>query len=295
MANNIYEEMTSPNPIAQIWRSYTKIHVAWISLWVVIAFSAIAILAPLIAPYSPFTQHPDSLLLPPSWNDAGSVYFLMGTDDLGRDVFSRLLYGTRLTFGSAVVVAFCAMLTGCAMGALAGMSRGVKSSIFNHLLDAILSIPSLLLAIIIVAVLGPGLNNTIWAVFLALVPQFVHRTRNAIAAEKKKEYVIATKLDGANDWQLLVHSILPNIINVIVLQFTFAVSVAMLDIAALGFLGLGADPSSPEWGALLREGIDLLYRASWLVTLPGIFMFSCLLCVNIVGSSLEKVLKFQSE
>ncbi|WP_111979126.1 ABC transporter permease subunit [Algibacillus agarilyticus] len=294
MSQNIYDEVTSPNPIAQIWRSYKNLHVAWISLWVVMIFSIIALLSPIIAPYSPYEQHPDFLLLPPSWNDAGNVNFLLGTDDLGRDVLSRLLYGTRLTFGSSLIVAFCAMLTGCAMGALAGMSRGIKSSVFNHILDAILSIPSLLLAIIIVAVLGPGLNNTIWAVFLALVPQFIHRTRNAIRQEKNKEYVIATKLDGANDWQLLSHSILPNIVNVIALQFTFAVSVAMLDIAALGFLGLGADPSSPEWGALLRDGIDLLYRASWLVTLPGIAMFICLLAVNIIGSSLEKVLKVQA-
>lgn len=291
--NSVYEEDNFPSPFSQAWRNYRRDHIAWVCLWIVIFFTLVAAFGPLISPYSPYTQHPESLLLPPSWNDLGDARFLLGTDDLGRDFLSRLIYGTRLTFGSALVVAFCAMITGATLGAMAGMSKGLKSSFINHLLDAILSIPSLLLAIIIVAILGPGLENAIWAVFLALIPQFIHRTRSAIIQEIQKEYVTAAKLDGANNWQVLTHAIFPNIIDTMLLYFTFAVSTAMLDIAALGFLGLGADPSSPEWGSILRKGIDVLYRASWLVTLPGLNMFICLIAVNIIGNSMRKALKFR--
>lgn len=293
--NKIYDEHQFPSPFEQTWRDFRSNPIAWTAFCVAMFFVIVALFAPFLVPYSPYQQNPNDMLLPPSWSDNGDVQYLLGTDDLGRDFLSRLIYGTRLTFGSAMVVAFCAMVTGVALGSLAGLSKGIKSSFFNHLLDAILSIPSLLLAIIIVAILGPGLNNTIWAVFLALVPQFVHRSRLAIEKEQKKEYVTAARLDGANDWQILIYSIFPNIVDSLVLQYTLALSTAMLDIAALGFLGLGADPSSPEWGSLLSEGIDLLYRASWLVTLPGINMFLCLLSVNIIGNSLRRSLQHRVE
>ncbi|NTS77812.1 ABC transporter permease subunit [Catenovulum sp. SM1970] len=295
MAQSIYNETHFPTPLSQIWRNFRNNHIAWISLWIVMVFTVIAILAPILAPYSPYYQNPDQMLVPPSWNANGDADYLLGTDDLGRDFLSRLLHGTQLTFGSAIIVSLCAMLTGSTLGAMAGMSRGFKSSLFNHLLDSILSIPSLLLAIVIVAILGQGLENAVWAVFLALVPHFIHHTRNAIRQELRKEYIIAARLDGANDWQILTRSVLPNILDVVVIQFAFALSTAMLDIAALGFLGLGADPSTPEWGALLHEGIDLLYRASWLVTLPGVFMFMCLLSVNIIGHSLRRAIKFRTQ
>ncbi len=186
------------------------------------------------------------------------------------------------------------MIVGSTLGALAGMSSGLKSSLVNHVLDAILSIPSLLLAIIIIAILGPGFANAIWAVFLALIPQFIHTTRTAIRQEKQKEYVTAAKLDGANNWQLLTHAIFPNLVDTMLLYFTFAVSTAMLDIAALGFLGLGAEHSSPEWGNLFRSAVEDLYKGSWLIILPGINMFICLTSINIMGNSIRQALKFRS-
>lgn len=296
MANHdIYNEVAHPGPYMLAWGKFKSDHVSWISFCVVLFFIALAVLAPIITPYAPLTQHSQDVLLPPSWSNAGDVRYILGTDDLGRDVFSRLVYGCQITFGLSLLTALAAMLVGTALGALAGMSKGIRASIFNHLLDTILSIPSLLLAIVIVAVLGPGLPNTIWAIFLVLIPLFVHRTRQAIQAELKKEYVTAARLDGANNWQILFRSIFPNIVESIILQYTFAVSAAMLDIAALGFLGLGAQQGSPEWGAMLVASIDLIYRASWLTMLPGITMFLCLLSVNAVGHGLRNALKQRSE
>ncbi len=291
---NVYQEDTFPSPFAQAWQNYKNNHIAWVALWCVGLYIFIAIFGPLFSPYPPDLQHPEHVLLPPSWSDEGHVQFLLGTDDLGRDFLSRLLHGTRLTFGSSIIIAFCAMIVGSTLGALAGMSSGLKSSLVNHVLDAILSIPSLLLAIIIIAILGPGFANAIWAVFLALIPQFIHTTRTAIRREKQKEYVTAAKLDGANNWQLLTHAIFPNLVDTMLLYFTFAVSTAMLDIAALGFLGLGAEHSSPEWGNLFRSAVEVLYKGSWLIILPGINMFICLTSINIMGNSIRQALKFRS-
>ncbi|WP_017446180.1 ABC transporter permease subunit [Gayadomonas joobiniege] len=293
--NNIYDQNEYPGPYQLTWSKFKSDHPAWVCFYLVMGFIFVALFAPLIAPYSAMAQHPEATLLPPSWQTAGDVSFLLGTDDLGRDLLSRLIYGAQITFGLSLLVALVAMIIGVALGALAGASKGLKSSVFNHFFDTILSIPSLLLAIIIVAVLGPGLSNTIWAVLLVLVPQFVHSTRIAIQAELKKEYVTAARLDGANEWQILKNSVFPNIVETLILQYTLAVSTAIIDIAALGFLGLGAQQGSPEWGAMLSESIDLIYRASWLITLPGVTMFLSLLSVNTVGHGLRHALKSRSE
>ncbi len=293
--NDIYNEVEYPGPYQQAWGKFKQNHVSWVCFCIVMFFIFVAVIGPFISPYSPYHQDTGYVLLPPSWQSAGNVHFLLGTDDLGRDVFSRLIHGTSLTFGISLLVAFGALVIGVSLGALAGMSKGIRSSIFNHLLDAILSIPSLLLAVVIVAILGPGLNNTIWAVLLVLIPQFVHRTQIVIRDELKKEYITAARLDGASEFHILKNSIFPNIIESIILQYSLAVSAAMLDIAALGFLGLGAQHGSPEWGAMLSDSIDLIYRASWLAILPGITMFLCLLSVNTVGHGLRNALKHRSE
>lgn len=293
--SDIYNEVDYPGPYKQAWNRFKQNHVSWVCFCIVVFFIFVALLAPIISPYSASYQDTQSILLPPSWQNAGDVHYLLGTDDLGRDVLSRLIHGASLTFGISLLVAFAALLIGVSLGALAGMSKGIRSSVFNHLLDAILSIPSLLLAVVIVAILGPGLDNTIWAVLLVLIPQFVHRTQIVIREELKKEYITAVRLDGATEFQILKNSIFPNVIESIILQYSLAVSTAMLDIAALGFLGLGAQHGSPEWGAMLADSIDLIYRASWLAILPGITMFLCLLSVNSVGHGLRNALRHRSE
>jgi len=219
------------------------------------------------------------------------VRFLLGTDDLGRDVLSRLMNGATYTFGLSVVAALITTVIGVLVGTFAGISRGIRSSFLNHLLDITLSIPSLLLAIIIIAILGPGLMNTVWAIILALLPQFIHSVRNLIVEELNKDYITAFKLDGASNWHILARGIFPNIYEHIVVIFTMALSTAILDISALGFLKLGAQPPTTEWGAILAENLGLIYLAPWTVGLPGVLLFLAVLSTNLVGDGLRQVLK----
>ncbi|WP_440053558.1 ABC transporter permease subunit [Pseudoalteromonas sp. T1lg65] len=288
---NLYSEDSNRSPLFRLWRKFRSNHPALVGLWLFSALTILAIVAPLVSPYGVNQQHADALLLPPSWHQAGDVRFILGTDDLGRDILSRLMNGATYTFGLSIVAALVTTLLGVILGTLAGSSKGLKSSILNHLLDITLAIPSLLLAIIIIAVLGPGLMNTVWAIIFALLPQHIHSIRNLVVSELSKDYIIAFKLDGASRWKILVRGILPNIYEHIVVIFTMALSTAILDIAALGFLKLGAQPPSTEWGAILAENLNLIYLAPWTVGLPGVLLFLAVLSTNLVGDGLREALK----
>ena len=254
-----------------------------------------AIFAPIITPYNAVENHLDSLLLPPSWSEEGDVSYLLGTDNLGRDMLSRLMHGTSLTFGLSFVVVIISLFFGVVLGSLSALTSGVKSSFFNHFLDVVLSIPSLLIAIVIVAILGPGLSNTLWAIVMVLIPQFIHVTRNAVKEEFSKDYVLASRLDGANSFRILFHSVFPNILEKLISQATLAQSSAILDIAALGFLGLGAQIPMAEWGAMLKNGIDLFYIAPWTVYLPGLAILFAVVATNLVGEGMRHALKISRE
>jgi cationic peptide transport system permease protein len=253
-------------------------------------FAIIAILGNVLAPYDPLLQNTDTIMIPPSWDPAGTVRYILGTDSLGRDLFSRLIHGSQVTFGTSVMLVLIAMLVGVAIGVLAGMSDGVRASTINHLLDALMVIPTLLLAIIIVAILGTGLVNSMWAISLALIPHFVHHTRNSVRELMAKEFIIAAKLDGASKAHIFVYSLLPNMIEMLVVQGTIALSVAILDITALGFLNLGAQGSTIELGALLADSLNVVYLAPWTIALPGLTIFLMVFAVNVVGDGLRAAL-----
>lgn len=287
----ISAELLARSPARQLWRDFSRQHSALAGLILFSMFFALAVLSPLLTPHDPYLQNDSMLLLPPSWSDDGLVQYPLGTDDLGRDIFSRLLIGARYTFGIAVVTVIGALLMGILLGTLAGMSKGLKSSVFNHILDLALTIPSLLLAIIIVAILGPGLMNTTWAIMVALLPQFVHGIRNAIVEQLSQDYVIAYRLDGANNMQIFQRIILPNIWEKLTLMATMALSTAILDIAALGFLGLGAQTPTAEWGAMMADSLDLIYLAPSGVAIAGLLIFLAVLSVNLVGDGLRNAVK----
>ncbi|GAA0554385.1 MAG: peptide ABC transporter permease [Alteromonadaceae bacterium] len=289
------DEQLARSPVRQLWREFSRHHSAVAGLLLFIIFFLLALMSPLISPHDPYLQNDTLLLLPPSWSEQGLVQYPFGTDDLGRDLFSRLLVGARYTFGIAIITVLGALIMGLLLGTLAGMSKGVKSSIFNHVLDLALTIPSLLLAIIIVAILGPGLQNTTWAIMLALLPQFVHGIRNAIAEQLNQDYVVAYRLDGANNWQVFSRIIMPNIWERLTLMATMALSTATLDIAALGFLGLGAQAPSAEWGAIIGDSLDLIYIAPVSVAVPGLLIFMAVLSVNLVGDGLRNAAKKRRE
>ncbi|MFC1503177.1 putrescine export ABC transporter permease SapC [Pseudomonadota bacterium] len=289
LSNNVYQEQKIPTQWERSWLNFRANSLAMFGLWCLLFLMLITITAQWLAPYLPY-QQVGELLMPPSWDPAGHVEFFFGTDDLGRDMLTRLLLGSQLTFGYALLIAFASGVIGFAIGVLAGMTRGLKSSILNHALDTVLSIPSLLLAIIVVAYMGPGENNILLAIWLALIPRFIRAIYTAVHNEVEKDYIIAARLDGANDFYLLYNSILPNILTVVTTELTRAISIAILDIAALGFLGLGAQAPSSEWGAMLGDSIELIYLAPWTVTLPGLAITFSVLVVNLVGEGLRQAL-----
>jgi cationic peptide transport system permease protein len=293
--DKIYQEEEFPSPLVQVWLIFKRSPIAIISFNCFIFLTVMAVFSPLLTPYVSTENHLDYLLLPPAWSSEGNISFLLGTDDLGRDMLSRLMHGTSLTFGLSIIAVLSASIVGVLIGCLSALSTGIKSSILNHFLDVVLSIPSLMLAIIIVAILGPGFSNTLWAIIFVLIPQFVHVTRNAVTGEFSKDYVLASRLDGASPLRIILFSVFPNIIDKIVIQATLAQSAAILDIAALGFLGLGAPIPMPEWGAMLSGGLDLFYIAPWTVYLPGLAILFTVISTNLVGEGLRHAIKIRKD
>ncbi len=289
LSNNPYQEHAIPNQRERLIQAFRKNSLGLFGFWSVLALFTITLLAPWIAPHAP-DQTVGQLLMPPSWDQKGHIEFFLGTDDLGRDILSRILMGSQLTFGYALLIALGASLIGFIIGALAGMTHGLKSSVLNHILDTALSIPSLLLAIIMVAFLGPGEAQILLAVSLALIPKLIRAIYTAVHEEITKEYVIAAQLDGASHFNLLYHAILPNILTIWVTETTRAISIAILDISALGFLGLGAQAPLSEWGSMLGDSVELIYIAPWTVTLPGLAIMFSIFAINLLGDGLRQAL-----
>lgn len=294
LSNNIYQEEHIPSQFERFWRNYRSNSLAMFALWCFVVLVIIILSAGWIAPHDPFeqTRH---ILQPPSWSHNGSVEYFLGTDNFGRDILSRLLIGAQLTLGYGLLITFIATVIGCAIGIFAGMTKGLLSSTLNHLLDTVMSIPTLLLAIIFVAFLGTGEFNILLAICLALIPRFIRSIYLAVNAEIAKDYNIAARLDGANAFHLLWSSILPNLSTVIAAEVTMAISMAILDISALGFLGLGAQDPTPEWGAMLGNAVDLIYIAPWTVTLPGLFIMFAVIVVNLMGEGIRNALSAGTE
>ncbi|GAA5218931.1 ABC transporter permease subunit [Corallincola platygyrae] len=287
LRHEIYDDARMPSPLARALVEFRKHPVYMAAFYWLMLLFALSIFAPFVAPYTPDTQHLGELLVPPSWYKNGQVEFFFGTDDLGRDILTRLIYGARYSFGMALLIMTVCALLGTIIGVFAGMTRGLKSSILHHVLDTVLSIPSLLLAIVVIAILGPGLEQVLIAVGLAQVPQFVRTLNNAIREELSKTYVTAATLDGEKGPRLFIFTLLPNLLEPILVQFTTSLSTAILDIAALGFLKLGAQAPTPEWGTMLSGGLELIYRAPWTVAFPGFAILISVLSVNVVGEGLR--------
>ncbi|NLS11416.1 peptide ABC transporter permease SapC [Vibrio sp. SM6] len=294
LTDNVYQEERIPTQRERFWRNFRANNLAMFGLWCLILLIIITLLSPWIMPHDPFA-HSSHLLRPPSWSPDGTIEYFLGTDDLGRDILSRLIDGSRITFGSAVLITLVAAIIGCGVGVLAGMTKGLLSSTLNHLLDTVMSIPSLLLAIIFVAFMGVGEYTVMLAICLALIPRFIRSIYLAVHNEVEKDYVMAARLDGADDVYLLSHAIFPNVLPIIATELTLAFSVAILDITALGFLGLGAQPPSTEWGAMLGDSVELIYLAPWTVTLPGLTIMFTVIIINLVGEGVRRALNMGTE
>jgi len=250
----------------------------------------LAIGANVIAPHSPYEQFRDFTLAPPAWHDGGSARFLLGTDPVGRDILSRLIHGTRLSLLIGVISVAISLSLGVVLGLAAGYFRGLTETTIMRLMDVMLSLPSLLLAIAVVAILGPGLINAMYAIAIVLLPHYVRLTRAAVIAEAAKEYVASSRIAGAGALRLMFNTILPNCAAPLIVQATLGFSNAILDAAALGFLGLGAQPPTPEWGSMLADALEFIQRASWVVTFPGLAILVTVLAFNLMGDGLRDAL-----
>ena len=247
---------------------------------------ALAAAAPLVAPHGPAEQFRQSFLAPPfqQWE------FPLGTDSLGRDILSRLIYGARLSLLIGAVVVALSLTVGTLLGLIAAFAGGVVDVVIMRLMDVLLVFPSLLLAIVVVAILGPGLTNAMLAVAVVLLPAYVRLSRAAALGELAREYVIATRSAGAGVVRLMLLVVLPNCLAPLIVQATLGFSSAILDAAALGFLGLGAQPPTPEWGTMLADALQFYQRAWWLLTFPGIAILVTVMAFNLLGDGLRDAL-----
>jgi dipeptide transport system permease protein len=279
-----------PGPLREFWISFSANRGAVIGMGTVIFLLLLALFAPLIAPHSPDLTDSAVFLKPPAWQQGGSIHYLLGTDAIGRDILSRLIYGSRLSLSIGLAVVILATASGIVLGLIAGFARGVVEIVIMRLMDIILTLPSLLLAIVIVAILGPGLVNAMLAVAIVILPHFVRLTRGSVIAETSKDYVTAAKVSGAGTVRLMFSEVLPNCAAPLIVQASLGVSSAILDAAALGFLGLGAQPPSPEWGTMLADAREFVLRAWWVVTFPGLMILIAVLAFNLMGDGLRDAL-----
>jgi dipeptide transport system permease protein len=276
--------------VGEFWFYFSENSGAVAGLAVFALLVVVALVGPFIAPHSPSEQFRDALLTPPAWAEGGRATFLLGTDAVGRDMLSRLIYGTRYSLFIGLVVVTIALSGGVVIGLVAGYFRGVIEALIMRLMDIILSLPSLLLALVLVAVLGPGLTNAMIAIAVVLQPHFVRLTRAAVINEMSKDYVTAARVVGAGPLRLMVVTVLPNCMAPLIVQATLSFSNAILDAAALGFLGMGAQPPTPEWGTMLAEAREFILRAWWVVTFPGVAILVTVLAINLVGDGLRDAL-----
>lgn len=281
---------TPPGPWREFWGSFSANRGAVIGLGVIVALLLVALFAPWLAPDAPNQTDSTAFLRPPAWQEGGTVAHLLGTDAIGRDILSRLMFGARLSLSIGVAVVAISAAVGIALGLIAGFARGVLEIAIMRLMDVVLTLPSLLLAIVIVAILGPGLINAMLAVAVVVLPHYVRITRAAVISEVSRDYVTAARVSGAGTLRLMFREVLPNCAAPLIVQASLGVSTAILDAAALGFLGLGAQPPSPEWGTMLADAREFVLRAWWVVTFPGLAILAAVLAFNLLGDGLRDAL-----
>lgn len=276
--------------LASFWAAFRENRGAVAGLAVVVAIALLAVFAPLVAPHVPTEQFRAHVQQPPVWAAGGSWAFPLGTDALGRDLLSRLIYGARISLGIGISVMLVSVAVGIVLGLAAAFLRGLVDTVVMRVMDVITAIPSLVLAILVVAVLGPSLLNTIVAVTVVYLPRYVRIVRAAALSELSKEYVVAAQVAGVGRLRLMFVTVLPNCLAPLIVQAALGVSDAILEAAALGFLGLGAQPPTPEWGAMLADSREFIRAAPWIVTLPGLAILITVVAINLMGDGLRDAL-----
>jgi peptide/nickel transport system permease protein/dipeptide transport system permease protein len=272
--------------MSQLWRNKTAI----IGLVIITFFILTALLAPLLSPHNPVQTSLYDQLKPPVWHAKGTWKNILGTDELGRDTLSRIIFGSRVSLTVALVSVGLAFLVGTFLGCVSGYFKGILDSVVMRVMDMILAFPYLLLAIVVVAYLGPSLQNAMIAIGITYVPRFARIVRGSVLEECGKDYVMAARAIGARDARIIFLAILPNCLGPLIVQTTLSMASAILDAAALSFLGLGAQPPTPEWGGMIARSRALILRAPWVMTFPGLAILAAVLGFNLLGDGLRDAL-----
>jgi dipeptide transport system permease protein len=276
--------------LIEFWAYFSENRGAVIGLFFFIGVVFVAVFADFVAPHLPNQQFRDALLQPPFWQTGGDFKFLLGTDAIGRDMLSRLIYGSRYSLFIGCIVVSISLFVGVILGLMAGFFRGRVDTFIMRIMDVVLAFPSLLLALVLVAILGPSLVNAMIAIAIVQQPHYVRLTRAAVMSEMTRDYVTAARVIGVKSLRLMFITILPNCMAPLIVQAALSFSTAILDAAALGFLGMGAQPPTPEWGTMLAEAREFILRAWWVVTFPGVAILTTVLAINLMGDGLRDAL-----
>lgn len=244
----------------------------------------LAIFAPYVTPYDPIKQDIRNRLQGPS------MEHIFGTDQFGRDTFSRVVYGARLSLRVGFASILIALVGGCLLGLIAGFYGGILDNIIMRFVDILMSLPGFLLALAIVAALGPGMENVIIAIGVSYIPSFARLMRSSVLTIRELDYVSAAQALGSSDARMLFRHILPNSLNPIIVMSTLSLAGAILSAAGLSFLGMGTQPPTPEWGSMISASRPFIRVSHWCVTIPGLAIFITVLCLNLVGDGLRDAL-----
>lgn len=283
-AGAVAPEWPLRSALGDFFRALLRTTTGRVGAAIILLILLVAALAPLLAPYSPVAIDPPNRLADPS------LAHLFGTDELGRDVFSRVLYGSRISLQVGVVSVSIAVVLGVLLGMTSGFYGGTVDLLVMRLVDIMQAFPGFLLALAIIAMLGPSLQNAMIAVGVGEAPGYARLVRGSVLAIKQQDYVMAARVLGASDHRLMRTAVLPNVLAPIVVLATLGFPVAVLAAAALSFVGLGAQPPSPEWGAMIVGGRTYITTAPWLINFPGLAIFATVLGFNLFGNAVRDAL-----
>ncbi|BCG57625.1 nickel transporter permease [Paenibacillus sp. URB8-2] len=272
------------SPWRDAWKAFRRNKTAMLGLGIIVFFILIAALAPFIAPY----DYKEQVLMDRLKAPSADHWF--GTDDLGRDMFTRILYGARISLWVGFFSVIGSIIVGTLLGVLAGFYGRWIDMLISRLFDILLAFPSILLAIAIVAILGPSLQNALYAIAIVNIPTYGRLVRAKVLSLKSEEYITAARAIGMKNTRILLTHILPNSLTPIIVQGTLGIATAIIEAAALGFLGLGAQPPEPEWGKMLSDSRQFIQKAPWTVVFPGLSIMMTVLGFNLMGDGLRDVL-----
>ena len=272
------------NQWLEMWRSLRANRAALVSLVFVLALVVIAVIGPYITPYNPVETEMSNALKPPS------AEHWFGTDQLGMDIFSRVIAGTRVSLTVGLLAVSIALTTGIVLGAIAGYAGGWVDTVIMRVMDMMLAIPSILLAITLMAALGKGIDKAVIAIGLVSIPEYARIVRGNILSIKENDYIAAAHVVGLSDARIIFRHVLPNALSVIIVRATLGISSAILDTAALGFLGLGVQPPQPEWGDMLGRARGFIFQAPHTLLYPGMAITATVLAFNLLGDGLRDAL-----